>query len=225
MLHPPLRDPRDPIEKYGMFALKCLVYLWLSYCFYQAVDMFDEYVPGKHWPFMLNMLRMFTFLPIHEAGHFIFALFGRTLHILGGSFWQIVFPLLWFIIAARQKSHVAPFALFWVGENFMDVSLYMRDAPVRQLPLLGGHKSGHDWYNLFTDWDMMSSAETIADVMFYFGAVLCIGAIVSGIFLAIRSLITPPPQPGAVAAGEARAATVEGTLDNFIEQRESNEML
>ena len=184
----------DPIERYGPLALKLLVYGWLTYFFYQAVTTFDEYVPGQYWPFMLSTFRMFTFLPIHEAGHLIFSLFGRTLMILGGSFWQIVFPLLWFIIAAKQRSHVAPFPLFWVGENFMDVSLYMRDATLRQMPLLGGHKSGHDWHNLFTDLGMLDSAETFADVIFYLGIVISLVAIAAGIALAVRTFFHPGPQ-------------------------------
>ena len=181
----------DPIERYGPLALRLLVYAWLSYFFYQAVTTFDEYVPGQYWPFMLSTFRMFTFLPIHEAGHLIFSFFGRTLLILGGSFWQIAFPVLWFIIAARQRSHVAPFPLFWAGENIMDVSLYMRDATLRQMPLLGGHKSGHDWHNLFTDWGILDSAETWADVMLYLGIVICLVAICAGIVLAFRRFLNP----------------------------------
>src|ERR1043165_5313097 len=136
----------DGIENWIPLSLKLSVYLWLSYFFYQAIITFYEYQPGHPWPFMLNMFRMFTFLPIHEAGHFLFMFFGRTLNILGGSFWQIAFMAIWFVIALRQKSHVPLSALFWVGDNMMDVSLYMRDAPRRWLPLLGGHASGHDWY-------------------------------------------------------------------------------
>ena len=182
-------QPSDPIERLIPFALKLLMYGWLCYFFYQAVITYDDYTAGKQWPFMLSMFRMWTFLPMHEAGHFLFALFGRTLTILGGSFWQIMFPLLWFLIALKQRSHVAPFALFWAGENMMDVSLYMRDAPWRLLPLLGGHKSGHDWYNLFTMWDAMDSAETFADMFFYGGILICLCAIGAGVFLAVRSFV------------------------------------
>ena len=191
----PFATPPDPIERWVPLALKLLVYGWLSYFFYQAIITFDDYTAGKQWPFLLSMFRMWTFLPMHEAGHLIFILFGRTLNILGGSFWQIMFPALWFAIALKQRSHVAPFALFWVGENMMDVSLYMRDAPWRLLPLLGGHKSGHDWYNLFTMWDLMDSAELFADLFFLGGILICVGAIGAGVFLAVRSFFAPPAPP------------------------------
>jgi hypothetical protein len=104
-----------------------------------------------------------------------------------------MFPFLWFIVALRQRSHVAPFALFWAGENLLDVSLYIRDAPFRALPLLGGHSSGHDWANLLSAWDMLDSAPAIADAAYYTGCLVCAGSIVAGIFLAVRSYLAPEP--------------------------------
>jgi hypothetical protein len=181
----------DPIERYVPLALKLALYFVLSLLLYQAATAFAGYVPGQPTPFMLAILRTFIFLPLHEGGHFLFSMFGKMLYILGGSFWQIVFPLAWFVMAARQRSSVAPFALFWVGENMMDVSLYMRDAPLRQLPLLGGHTSGHDWYNLFTMWNVMDSAGTIADFMYYLGLITCATAIGAGFLIAVRAFMHP----------------------------------
>ena len=181
----------DSAERAIPLIFKILVYLLLCVFFVQAVEMFSAYTPGQQWPFLLGMLRTWTFLPIHEAGHLLFKFFGRTLNILGGSFWQVMFPFLWFLIALKQRSHVAPFALFWTGENMMDVSLYVRDAPLRWLPLLGGHASRHDWYNLLQDWNALDSAETVADVFFIGGAVTCILSVGSGVVLALRSFYKP----------------------------------
>jgi hypothetical protein len=216
-------DSRDPLERYVPLACKLGVYGFLIYFFYQAATTFAEYRPGQSWPFLLSIFRTFTFLPIHEAGHLLFVLFGRTLNILGGSFWQVMFPLLWFLIALRQRSHVAPFALFWVGENLLDVSLYMRDAPFRALPLLGGHSSGHDWYNLLSDWNMMDSAATLADATYYSGLVMCTGAIAAGIYLAFRSFSrpvapVPAPETGPATAGIA----LEDRISDFLEHKRDN---
>ncbi|MBI3586371.1 MAG: hypothetical protein HY088_04490 [Ignavibacteriales bacterium] len=187
-----VQPPLEPIERYTPIALKLSVYIFLTVIFFQAIETFSEVrwfmTP---WPLLLRLVRNGIFLFIHEGGHMLFFFFGRMLHILGGSFWQIVFPLLSFLIALRQRSQMAPFALFWVGENMLDVSLYMRDAPLRRLPLLGGHKSGHDWYNLFRMWDMMDSAETVADSMYYLGAVICVGSIVAGIAWSVYSFLKP----------------------------------
>lgn len=182
----------DPLERYVPLGAKVAVYLLLLVYLLQAAEAFYEYTPGRSWPFLLTAIRNGIFLFIHEGGHALFAFFGRTLNILGGSFWQIVFPLLSFIIAIRNRSHfIAPFALFWVGTNMMDVSLYMRDAPIRILPLLGGHKSWHDWWNLFREWDMLDSAGAWADVFYFGGLLVSIGSIGWGVFWAVRRFLEP----------------------------------
>jgi hypothetical protein len=108
-----------------------------------------------------------------------------------------------------------------VGENFMDVSLYMRDAPLRQLPLLGGHISRHDWYNLFTDWNMLESAESVADAVFFAGILLCIGAIGSGIVLSVKAFLHPQIQATDSPIDTARQLRIEESLDALIEKKES----
>ncbi len=199
MTTPPLRSRlrpvqrTDPLERFVPLGLKGFVYFVLIVYLIQAADVFYEVAPGRQWPFLLFAIRT-IFLFIHEGGHFLFMFFGETLNILGGSFWQIVFPLLSFILAVRKRSHfVAPFALFWVGPNMMDVSLYMRDAPMRLLPLLGGHKSRHDWWNLFRKWEMLDSAGTVADLFYFVGLLVSIVAIGAGIYLAIHRFLNPIP--------------------------------
>ena len=197
----------DPLERYVPLGLKGFVYLILVIYLIQAADVFYEYVPGTHWPFLLMAIRNGIFLFIHEGGHFLFMFFGDTLHVLGGSFWQIVFPLLSFIMAVRKRSHfIAPFALFWVGTNMMDVSLYMRDAPIRLLPLLGGHKSWHDWWNLFRKWEMLDSAGTVADLFYFTGLLVSIVAIGGGIYLAIDRFLNPLPYKIHDDEGESQTA-------------------
>jgi hypothetical protein len=124
----PAPEPVDPVARYVPLILRLSVYLFLGWFLIEAIPIFYAYSPSEPWPRVVWLLRTFTFLPLHEGGHFLFILFGRTLYALGGSFWQIMFPVLWFAIALRQKSQVAPFPLFWAGENMMDVSLYIRDS-------------------------------------------------------------------------------------------------
>ena len=68
----------------------------------------------------------------------------------------------------------------------MDVSLYVRDAPHRLLPLLGGDKSGHDWYNLLSQWDALDAAEGIADALYSAGVLICVTALAIGVTWAVR---------------------------------------
>jgi hypothetical protein len=192
-----ITDPKsadaDELVRRAVLAARCVLYAWLVYVLVQAVTAFSSYTPGTPWPFLLSMIRMWTFLPIHEAGHLIFMPLGTVMMFLGGSILQILLPAAWFALAFGQRSSVWPFPLFWAGENIMDVSLYLRDAPVRALPLLGGHKSGHDWFNILSRWDLLDAAEPIADVLFLCGTLVCIGAIAAGFALAIRSYRSPEP--------------------------------
>lgn len=167
-----------------------LLYIFLVYVFFLAADRFAD-AGNYNRPSVIIFIFHTIFLFIHEGGHFLFSFFGNTLHILGGSFWQVMFPFLSFLIAIRDRSHVGAFALFLTGFNLMDVSVYMRDAPYRQLPLLGGHKVGHDWYNLFLDWQVMQYSGTIADITYYTGCVLCVGSILAGFYFVYRTSMTP----------------------------------
>lgn len=215
--------PVNPAERYVPLLYKSGVYAFLIVFLLQAIQVFASYDPGVIWPGLLWVFRTFTFLPLHEGGHVIFMFFGKTLHALGGSFWQIAFPLLWFIIAVQQKSQVAPFPLFWVGENMMDVSLYIRDAPVRVLPLLGGKRSGHDWYYILSQWNLLDSADVLADLMFYTGIFICIAAIVAGIAWAVVVFIKSGQHTPTVRWTMAKvppAPTVDVRLDRELARRE-----
>jgi len=164
-------------------VVEIIFYLFLCYVFYLAAARFSD-VASYRQPSMIIFFFHSIFLFIHEGGHFLFKLFGRTLYILGGSFWQVMFPFLSFLIAIKNRQRIAPFPLFLTGFNLMDVSVYIRDAPLRQLQLLGGHRDWHDWFNLLSQWGMLDDAGTLADITYYLGIVICAGSIIGGFYLA-----------------------------------------
>ncbi len=178
---------RNPLST---LITELVFYGFLSYMF---VIVADRYSSAENYgkPSTLLFVFHWMFLYIHEGGHFLFSFFGRTLNILGGSFWQVVFPLLSFLLALKQRSRIAPFPLLLTGFNLMAVSLYMLDAPLRRLPLLGGDKSRHDWYNLFTLWGMLDSAVTVADIIYYIGFGVSIVALAGGFYLAFTAFRKP----------------------------------
>jgi hypothetical protein len=189
-------DPAEQFHRVATLVLTLILFGLLGVYLFQAASVFLVYQPGQEWPWFLWLIRNSIFLFIHEGGHALFMFFGRTLYALGGSFWQIMFPFLSFVLAVRSRSKVvAPFSLFWTGANMLDVSLYMRDAPVRVLPLLGRRKEGHDWHYLFGRLGLLDSAESIADLAYYAGLVICIGAIALGIFFAIQRFMTGSGRP------------------------------
>jgi ribosomal protein L40E len=94
-------------------------------------------------------------LVFHEAGHVLFGFFGRFLAVLGGSLFQVVFPLVFAVAFLRQKNpFAAAVCTWWAGQNLVDVAPYIADARALQLVLLGGHTGaeveGHDWEYILT---------------------------------------------------------------------------
>src|SRR4051812_39360352 len=62
-------------------------------------------------------------LIVHEAGHLLFIPFGEFMHILGGSLFQMVFPLLYVGYFYFRKDYFSSsLLLFWVGVNLVNVS-------------------------------------------------------------------------------------------------------
>ena len=104
-------------------------------------------------------------LVIHEAGHWIFAVFGnRTLAIFGGSLNQWLIPALFAgSFWARRDAVGFAFSLFWLFENAIDVAVYMADSRALVLPLLGGMgEEAHDWRNLFMRFGLLEQDTAIA---------------------------------------------------------------
>ena len=112
-------------------------------------------------------------LIIHEAGHFFFRFFGELMMFAGGSLIQILFPLAFLSTALRYDSKWgAQLSLLWLGQNFIDVSVYAADAVLRQLPLIGGlGAESHDWYNILWRLGLLEHTPLIAGLI-YCGAFL-----------------------------------------------------
>jgi hypothetical protein len=121
-------------------------------------------------------------LYIHEAGHLFFSIFGKTMNILGGSLMQVLVPLAWFFVAKREKSKLSNVALFFTSVSIVDVSIYVKDAGMLQLPLIGGlSKSHHDWANLLNDWGMIEWGYAMGEMMFWIGMGIAAYGLFSGI--------------------------------------------
>jgi hypothetical protein len=83
-------------------------------------------------------------LAIHETGHLVFAAGGETLMLLGGTLMQLLVPAVFVVALWRAGDrHGATVPLWWLGQNCWNISVYIRDARIQQLPLVGGGE--HDW--------------------------------------------------------------------------------
>ncbi|HEY6952603.1 MAG TPA: hypothetical protein VI758_09350 [Bacteroidota bacterium] len=186
----PLTQPVDPIERLVPLGLKLFGMFVCTVLLYQAADSASAFPPLPPGLFY-DLYYVGIITPLHEGGHFLFMFFGRTLHILGGSFWQLMTPLILFGVAWKQKSYLATIWLSLAGTHWIALASYIYDAPFRSLPLLG-HKSGHDWYNLLIHWQMLDDAIAISDFVYYTGICLGIAGIVAGVAIAIRTYLISP---------------------------------
>lgn len=112
-------------------------------------------------------------LIFHEAGHTIFSFFGQFINILMGSGFQTLLPLcivVYFFITQQKIS--GSLTLLWVGQNIMNVSVYVGDSIRMQLPLLGGDNVIHDWNYLLSTLHILKYTDTIAKVLYMSGIMI-----------------------------------------------------
>jgi hypothetical protein len=125
-------------------------------------------------------------LPFHEAGHLLFAPFGRFMMLLGGSLGQILMPVIClgtFLVKTRDPFG-ASVCLWWAAENFMDIAPYIDDARAMDLVLLGGvtgkETDGHDWNNVLAMLGWLRHDHELAHLSHDVGIVLMILSFVWG---------------------------------------------
>lgn len=121
-------------------------------------------------------------LIFHEAGHTIFFLFGQFFAIAAGSGLQIAIPLgLAGYFFYHHKYISSSICLMWTGQNFMNVSIYVRDAVTMNLELLGGDYVIHDWNYLLSEMGLLHKTDSIAQLIFIIGFLILFSATVWGI--------------------------------------------
>lgn len=169
--------------KHLLLITKLIVLVYFSYLMYFFLTTEGPAAPGYHPPFVVFIVDTIN-LFIHEAGHFFLKPFGRWVYVFGGSFVQCALPLLLAIVVWKQNPANVVYPAFWFGENLINVSYYVRDAPYKHLRLIAAGLI-HDWNWLLSD--NLDSAETIADLVWGAGMVGCVVALVAGVFYAVRS--------------------------------------
>ena len=106
------------------------------------------------------------YLPIHEGGHLFFSYFGDTLHLWGGTIFQLLVPgLLAGYFCAQGQIPGTTFCAFAFFHSLSGVATYMSDAIARALPLVTvgavADDSDHDWYNIFSQLGILPHAVQI----------------------------------------------------------------
>jgi hypothetical protein len=127
-------------------------------------------------------------LPFHEAGHVIFRPFGQFIQSLGGTLGQLLMPAICcgVLLIQTRDPFGASVALWWFGENFLDIAPYMADAQAGVLPLVGGnfgHSSPygfHDWEFLLNESGLLHFDKALARGTFFFGSLIMLAALIWG---------------------------------------------
>ena len=129
------------------------------------------------WHFIDNINLIF-----HEAGHTIFSFFGDFINVFAGSGFQVALPFIISIYFFNNGQNISgSFCLLWVGQNLLNVSIYVGDAVSMKLNLLGGDSVVHDWNYLLNSFGALSHTQTIALVIYSLG----IMSIFTGTFLSL----------------------------------------
>ncbi len=149
-----LEDDWEPVSKWAMIA-------WLAF---YALFLW-QLARGSGFLLMLDLV----LIPVHEGGHLLFAWFGRTLSVMGGTFLQLFVP---FALAVyfffRRQVPGTVFSAFIFFEQLLPIATYMADARRQELPLLtvGNAESvEHDWYVLFSQFGVLEHDVQIAGVV------------------------------------------------------------
>ncbi len=126
----------------------------------------------------------FTFIDyvnllIHEGGHGIFKLFGKFIYTLGGSLMQIIIPSVFVIFYwTKKKKFLTQIFLIWLGENIINISVYVSDARAQKLPMLGGNRVYHDWNYLLNATGLIEYDDLIGKIIFLCGTALFAAALI-----------------------------------------------
>ncbi len=114
-------------------------------------------------------------LAVHEFGHVAFMWLPRVGMLVMGSGSQVMLPLalaagLWW---RSQDPLGAGIALAWAGSSAQDASVYIADAPVQRLQLIGGV---HDWGTLLgpAHLDALWAADDLARLVWLVGLLLAV---------------------------------------------------
>lgn len=122
-------------------------------------------------------------LVFHEAGHVIFGFFGEFIGILGGSLMQVLIPA---IVVAYFFFHRQPYSasvsLFWVAQNLFNVSVYVKDARTRVLPLLGGEDTLHDWGYILGKLNLLLWDRAIGNLIYSIGLLALAASVLGGLY-------------------------------------------
>ena len=177
-------DETNRLYLFGKFLILLFLFMW-------------------RWKFILsspgsvaagNSFMHLIDLPFHEAGHIFFRPFGRFIASLGGTLGQLLMPCICLIVLLLKTKDPfgASVALWWLGQNFIDMAPYINDARSLTLPLLGGNTGDsspygfHDWEFILTELHLLKHDHGLAALSHGFGAIIMLTSYLWGGYVLIK---------------------------------------
>ena len=169
------------------FTLFIIVFCYSFNIIKLTINGFND--PDIPFSFLHNVDLIF-----HEAGHLIFSFFGELTTALGGTMMQLIVPIscMYVLLVKSKDPFGSSICFWWVGENFLDISIYMNDAERMWLPLLGGrfgHSAPygvHDWNYIFTELNVLGLCQYFAKFVFFLGFLIIIISLMWALILLIN---------------------------------------
>ncbi len=128
-------------------------------------------------------------LGFHELGHLVLMPFGTTMHLLGGSLFQITVPLVaaLYLLTWQRDFFGLSVGLAWEAFALFEMATYMADASREQLGLVGfSDHPIHDWSALFTRFRVLNHCDAIANLVRGVALLTWLAAMALGVWLLWR---------------------------------------
>lgn len=124
----------------------------------------------------------------HEAGHLLFSWTGEFIMVIGGTVGQLSVPIAFGVyFYLRQENYSMSVVLFWLGQNFINVSRYVKDAQAMDLPLvsMGGGDPMHDWNYILLKLNLLRHDQTIGNVVLGLGLLIMLLSVLLGFYYSV----------------------------------------
>ncbi len=177
-------------QRGGQVALAGRALLWVVLAGWGLTLMLSSVESNAAGESFLHLIN----LPFHEFGHLLFRPFGQYMASLGGTLGQLLMPAICFgvLLVQTRDPFGASAALWWFGENFLDIAPYINDARAGVLPLLGGNTGHsapygfHDWEYLLGETGLLHLDHTLARTSHLLGSLIMLLALGWGAWLLWR---------------------------------------
>ncbi len=87
----------------------------------------------------------------------------------------------------QEKPCSASAMMWWCGQNFFMISIYIKDASAQALPLVGGEI--HDWNYILSYHHLLGWDQQIGNAAWLLGVLMIIAASLYGVITALRQKV------------------------------------